>query len=149
MSETTPTPTPIAPVRPHRRRHLVLAALTFMAGLFLGIGVTFAVGHHLIRDRMRHPEKIPAHITARVKRDLNLTPEQTAKVAPIISLHFEQIRKIIDEGQPRVQEQFDLLDQEISAVLTDEQKPVWHKQLERLRHMGPPPLTPPPSPANP
>jgi hypothetical protein len=134
---------PLAPIRPRRRRAALLAALTFVIGLFLGAGLAIGVGKHIIHDRMRHPEKIPEHIFKRVKSELNLSPEQTTKVGEIIKLHFDQIRKIHDDGQPQVQEQFDQLEREVDAVLTDQQRPIWHRHLERLRNMGPPPFGPP------
>lgn len=144
MSQSAPvSTTPLVPARPRRRRALLLAGLTFIAGLFLGSGLTIALGKHIIRNRMAHPEKIPEHILARVKRELNLSPDQVAKIAPLIKQHFEQILKLRQENQPKIQEQFDQLDQEVSPLLTDQQKPLWHRHLDKLRHLGPPPFGPP------
>jgi len=133
----TPTSAPLVPIAPRRRRPIALAVLSGLGGLILGVGLTIVVGHAIIRNFIRHPEKVPERVINRVKHELNLTPEQTAQIAPIIKLHLDAIWKLRQDDQPRVHEQLDLLEQEVDPILTPPQREKWHHHMERFKEMPP------------
>jgi Spy/CpxP family protein refolding chaperone len=126
--------------------------LVFVAG---GISGAFIGGlyarHHLFA--LHHPELIGARMKERLRADLNLTPEQVAKISPVIDNTAVQLRQIRRETRRRVHEVLNDSHRQIAVNLTDEQRQKL-QQIEQ-RHRGwhrhhfhePPDESPSPSPS--
>jgi len=129
--------------------------LVFIAGCLTGgfVAATttrhffFAAGHHGISaQRMRD----------RLKSELNLTPEQMAKISPIIDKAAADLQQIRKDTGHRVRDVFSTTHNQIAADLTPEQRTKLEQMRERHRRMlhhphhrhGPPPpdVPPPPEP---
>ena len=124
-----------------------------LTGAFVAAATTrhylFAAGHHgITADRMRE----------RLKSELNLTPEQTAKISPILDKAAAQLQEIRKDTAHRVRDVFASTHNQISADLTPEQRTKLeqmrerhHRMLRRHHPHGPPPppgAPPPPAPDN-
>jgi hypothetical protein len=107
----------------------LLAFIIFVSGMIVGGGGLLIV---LVRFAQRRDEP-PAVVAARLKRQLGLSDEQTARVQEIVRTRQDAVHKIRDEVQPRFQEEIDLLEKQVADVLTDRQKRKWHAGVAALR----------------
>lgn len=106
--------------------------LVFVAGGMTGAFIVASQTHHLffwrsegtIGDRMRD----------RLRNQLRLTDEQTAKISPIIDKTATQLEAIRTESARRVHETFAEAHREIAADLTPEQRAKLQAIEERHRH---------------
>ncbi len=106
--------------------------LVFVAGGITGafIGGTYA-RHHFFE--LHHPERIASRMKERLRAELNLTPEQLAKISPIIDKTTIQLRDVRRDTGRRVHEIIADAHQQMSATLTDEQRQKLRQIEERHR----------------
>ena len=101
--------------------------LVFVAG---GISGAFLGGlyarHHLFA--LHHPERIAARMKEHLRAELNLTPEQVAKISPIVDNTAVQLRQIRRETGRRVHEIMLESHRQLAVNLTDEQR----QKLQRI-----------------
>jgi Spy/CpxP family protein refolding chaperone len=110
-------------------------------------GVFFAAMHaHNVFSEFHQPGLVAARTKERLKTELNLTPEQEAKIAPIVDKMATQLEEIRMETGRRVHQTFMDAHRDMAASLTDEQRAKLQKMEERHRsfHLmhgghGPPP----------
>ena len=95
--------------------------LVFVAGGITGafVGGTYAQ-HHFFE--VHHPERIGVRMKERLRAELNLTPEQLAKISPIIDKTTVQLRDIRRDTGRRVHEVIADAHQQMTGTLTDEQR---------------------------
>jgi Spy/CpxP family protein refolding chaperone len=106
--------------------------LVFVAGVISGafLGGMYAQ-HHFFR--LHHPELIGARMKERLRAELNLTPEQVAKISPIIDKAAMQLRDIRRETARRVHETIAEAHRQMAVNLTDEQRQKLQQIEERHR----------------
>jgi Spy/CpxP family protein refolding chaperone len=126
--------------------------LVFVAGVTTGgLLSTLHVRHHFLGPP--HSGAVSDRMRAHLQRALDLTPEQAAKIAPIVDATSAKLESIRVETAQRVRNAMDESEQQISPELTPEQQ----KKLQKLKqehhrilmhHGFTPPLPdgPPPSP---
>src|SRR5216117_4458317 len=106
--------------------------LVFIAG---GISGAFLGGlyarHHFLE--LHRPELIGARMKERLRAELNLTPEQVAKISPIIDKTAAQLRDIRRDTARRVHETIAEAHQQMATNLTDEQRQKLQQIQERHR----------------
>ena len=106
--------------------------------VFVARGVTGAfIGgsyarHHFFE--LHHPERIGGRMKERLRADLNLTPEQLAKISPIIDKTTTQLRDIRRDTRHRVREIIGDAHRQMGTELTDEQRQKLKQIEERHRH---------------
>jgi Spy/CpxP family protein refolding chaperone len=112
--------------------------LVFIAG---GISGAFLGGlyaqHHFLE--FHRPELIGARMKERLRAELNLTPEQVAKISPIIDKTALQLREIRRETAGHVHETIAEAHRQMAVNLTDEQRQKLQQIEERhrrWRHRG-------------
>ena len=95
--------------------------LVFVAGGITGafVGGSYA-RHHFFE--LHRPERIGAQIKDRLRAELNLTPEQVAKISPIIDKTALQLREIRRDTARRVHETIAEAHRQMAVNLTDEQR---------------------------
>jgi Spy/CpxP family protein refolding chaperone len=95
--------------------------LVFVAGGITGafVGGSYARYHFF---ELRHPERIAGRMKDRLRAELNLTPEQVAKISPIIDKTTAQLRDIRHETGRRVHEVIADAHRQMAATLTEEQQ---------------------------
>jgi Spy/CpxP family protein refolding chaperone len=95
--------------------------LVFVAGGITGafVGGSYARYHFF---ELRHPERIGGRMKDRLRAELNLTPEQVAKISPIIDKTTAQLRDIRHETGRRVHEVIADAHRQMAASLTEEQR---------------------------
>ena len=109
---------------------ILVVIVTFTAGVAVGV---FAA--HLVHVRGEHglptfPTKVMVN---RLDRRLDLTDRQRAQVEQIIRRHHAAIAAVRSSMQPRVRAELEQANDEITRILTPEQR----KKFERIKlHLG-------------
>jgi Spy/CpxP family protein refolding chaperone len=123
--------------------------LVFIAGGMTGV---FLGASHAHRSFMQwhNPGLFAERMRERLRVELKLTPEQVAKISPIIDKTAVQLEEIRSETGRRVHETFMQAHREMEANLTEEQRAKLQQIEARHRHWHgmhgphPPPDGPPP-----
>jgi Spy/CpxP family protein refolding chaperone len=124
--------------------------LVFVAG---GITGTFIGGSYARRHffELHRPERIGPEMKERLRAELDLTPEQLAKISPIIDKTAAQLRVIRRDTGQRVHQVMAEAHRQMSANLTDQQQQKLHqieeqhRQLHHHHHFHEPPHEMPPA----
>ena|SRR5215470_5948035 len=106
--------------------------LVFVAGGITGalLGGLYARHYFFAFHR---PELIGGRMKERLRAELNLTPEQVAKISPIIDKTAAQLRDIRRETAGRVHETIADAHKQMATILTDEQRQKLQRIEERHR----------------
>ena len=106
--------------------------LVFVAGGITGafVGGSYARYHFF---ELHHPERIGSRMKERLRAELNLTPEQLAKISPIIDKTTAQLRDIRRDTGRRVHEIIADAHHQMAVQLTDEQRQKLTQIEERHR----------------
>ncbi len=126
--------------------------LVFLAGAMTG--VFFAAMHaHSMSLEFHQPGLMATRTKDRLRGELKLTPEQEAKISPMVEQMSAQLEKIRIETGRRVHQTFLEAHRQMATILTDEQRKKL-LQMEEHHHgwhgphggHGPPPGGGPPPP---
>ena len=121
--------------RPKNLRMLLLSAVILVAGIVIGSAGTTL----LIRNNSHRPPRPGAasakRITDKLKDRLELSDEQFAKIEPIIKAHMDKLREIQQQARPQIEGEVNQMKEEISTLLTDDQKQKWEKHMKYLERI--------------
>jgi Spy/CpxP family protein refolding chaperone len=123
--------------------------LVFIAGGMTGAFIAASHSRHMFIVSHR-PELMAQRMRERLRHELKLTPEQLAKISPIIDKSTTQLEEIRMETGRRVHETFVQAHREMAANLTEEQRAklqqleARHRQWHGMHGSHPPPEGPPP-----
>ena len=106
--------------------------LVFVAGGIAGAALGGWYTRHLLFES-HHPARIGDRMKERLRTELRLTPEQVAKVSPIVDKTAAQLQDIRRDTGRRVHEIMTEAHKEIAANLTDEQRQKLQQIEERHR----------------
>ncbi len=110
--------------------------LVFVAGGITGVFVGGSYARHHFFE-LHRPERIGAQMKNKLRAELNLTPEQVAKISPIIDKTAAQLRVIRRETGQRVHQVLADAHRQMAVNLTDEQRQKLQQseeQHQRWRH---------------
>jgi Spy/CpxP family protein refolding chaperone len=128
----------------------------FVAGILVGGLVTLRWGKNFTQ-RLPGGEQFGPQLMERLVKQLDLTPDQQAKVKPIVDSATEELRQLRHTTQRTTASVLVRMQGDIAAVLTPDQKAKFDAQVsqarERIRHFmeerarrmkerGPPPAPP-------
>lgn len=122
--------------------------LVFVAGGITGAALGGLYARHLFFEFHR-PGRVGDRMKERLRAELSLTPEQVARVSPIVDKTAAKLQEIRRDTGRRVHEIMDEAHKEIAANLTDEQRQKLQQieeQHRRWRHRRGPHEFPPESP---
>jgi Spy/CpxP family protein refolding chaperone len=126
--------------------------LVFIAGGIAGAALGGLYARHLFVE-IHRPGSVGDRMKQRLRTELSLTPEQVAKVSPIVDKTAAQLQEIRRDTGRRVHEIMTEAHKEIAASLTDEQRQKLQQIEERHRRWhhrrGPHELAPKSPPATP
>ena len=118
-------------------------ALVFIAGFASGAFVTRVITRQIVRTVLSHPERLQPQIERRLTRSLRLDPHQQGELRRVLIRTRTELMDLRRDSQPRAQAIINRARQEISAVLTPEQRAGFEAFLDRY----PIPALSPPAPA--
>jgi len=121
-------------------RRVVMILLIFLGGAACGAAVaTMAVTHSRHHD-MQSPPAMSGHITARLAALLDLTDDQSRQVREIILRRHDALIDVRREIQPRLEAELAVLEEQIAAVLNEQQRVKWHAHAASVRAQWLPPI---------
>lgn len=142
MSDTQAAENKEPSARPRRRRHwlwsVLIGAAILICGIIIGACMALVVVRNRVIDLIQHPQKRTAAMVRRLDHALDLSEEQRKEVREVLKQHRSEFEKIRREVHPRIRNQIESLDRDISAVLDEEQKKKWDRYLTRLRRLWTP-----------
>lgn len=108
--------------------------LVFIAG---GVTGAFFGGHYARNHIFRAPHRgfLKERMGERLRVELKLTPEQVAKISPIIDKATEQLETIRTETARRVHDTMKQAHEDMAVTLTDGQREKLKKMEFRRRHL--------------
>jgi Spy/CpxP family protein refolding chaperone len=125
--------------------------LVFVAGAMTGFFGTFHLRHHFLGPP--HSGDVNERMREHLRRALDLTPEQSAKITPIVDATTAKLEAIRIESAQRVRVVMEESEKQIAPELSPEQQTklqALKKEHSRMmKHHGfiPGPDHPPPSPS--
>jgi len=96
----------------------LILAVIFVAGGFTGSALTMVFSGHF----MHPPDDMRQAWLGRLTRQLNLTPDQQARIEPILRDTADKVKKIHQEEFDKIRPILQASDDQIAAILTPEQK---------------------------
>jgi septal ring factor EnvC (AmiA/AmiB activator) len=136
--KTSPSATTARRTGRHWTWSVLIGAAILVCGIIIGVCLTLIVVRNRVIELIQHPEKRTEAMVARLDRALDLRDEQRAEIRDILQRHRSEFNEIRREVGPRVKNQIEALDRDISEVLTDEQRQKWDRYLKRLRRLWTP-----------
>ncbi|MHB8900235.1 MAG: hypothetical protein ACYC6Y_15910 [Thermoguttaceae bacterium] len=121
---------------------LFLYLVIFVSGGLVGAGGGLLIIRSGALFAVHHPEAMPARIVDRIDSSLSLSDPQRRQVESILRERQRAIQEIRVEFQPRVEEELDRLEADVSAVLDPVQREKWQRRIDYLRRTWLPPLPP-------
>ncbi len=116
----------------HRWRMAFFGVVILLAGIVIGgASMMILVPHKLIKPPPG-PEFESLRMMPPLRRDLDLTPEQADKIKPIMDKHIDKLNQIRMNARTEIGETLKQMNEDIAAILTDEQKQKWQQGLDRL-----------------
>ncbi len=106
--------------------------LAFLAGAVAGAFLAFHEGRQWHGSFGRHSHSVAERMRDRIKSQLDLTPEQMAKVAPILDRAVHELQQIRSETGAKVRQVMSETDQSLKPLLSEEQR----KKLARIEKEG-------------
>lgn len=123
----------------HRWRMAFFGVVILLAGIVIGGALMMILAPQMLMKPPPGPEFEPLRIIPPLRADLGLTDEQAEKIKPIMDKYMTKLNQLRTNARTEVGETLKQMNEEIAAVLTDEQKARWQSELNRLeRDLHPP-----------
>ena len=134
---------PLAAPPPRRRRRWLrwlLWAIVFGSGFVAGAGLTLIGVRKGVLESIHHPETMPKKVAERLRRPLQLSPEQMRRIEQIVAERQQVLLQIRVRVQPEVEAELDVIQREIAQVLDAKQRVKWEQLFGQLRRTWLPPM---------
>lgn len=130
---------PIAhlPKPPRAWLTLLMGGVLLISGMVIGAGGTTLLLKHRMGQPNSAPKQFSGRLLRRIERDLDLTEEQSEEVRSILELHREEMRTIRLQVGEKIDDSFEALKEEVSAVLSPEQVVIWEERNHKYRDRSP------------
>jgi Spy/CpxP family protein refolding chaperone len=99
----------------------LILAVIFVAGGFTGAALTMVLPGHFMHPT-GPPDDMRQAWLGRLTRQLNLTPDQQAKIEPILRDTADKVKKAHQEEFDKIRPILQASDDQIAAILTPEQQ---------------------------
>ena len=140
QTETTDNQTTHYMRRLHRRRMALFGLVILLAGSVIGAAsIMIAAPHHRLTRPLRPPEIAIKSLLPNLERCLHLTPEQREEIEPILQGHMQRLDDIRSNARSEIDETLGQMNEDITAVLSEQQKQIWQRRLQRLQRQFRPP----------
>ncbi|MBW8042513.1 MAG: hypothetical protein FVQ85_21305 [Planctomycetes bacterium] len=140
MNKVKPTKSPHDYLKQmHRWRMAFFGLVILLAGIVIGASSMSMISH---RRRPLHPpppEVATESLLDEMERSLHLTPKQREKIDPILQEHMQKLDNIRTDARSEINEILGQMNEGITAVLTEQQKQIWQRRLQRLQRQFRPP----------
>jgi len=111
---------------------ILLLAGIFIAGGVTGAFVMLRLGREMLARRPMPEQWAPLHMKRLVHR-LDLSPEQTEQIRPIVRRNMEEMNRLRNESMTETKRIFERMEREISDKLTPEQRTRFEQMNKEFR----------------
>jgi len=139
QTETTDSPTTHYMRRLHRRRIALFGLVILLAGSVIGAASIMIVAPHKLTRPPRPPEIAIEGLLPNLERCLHLTAEQRKNIKPILQMHMQKLDEIRADARAEIDETLGQMNEDVTAMLTEQQKQTWQWRLHRLQRQLRPP----------
>ena len=133
QNETTNNPAVSYTNKAHTWRMALFGLIILVAGVVIGGSSMLIFAPKKLIQPPPGPEFNSLRMIPPLSRDLGLDPEQAEKIKPILDKHMQKLSTIRIEARTEIGETLKQMNEEIAAILTDEQKQTWYHELDRLQ----------------
>ena len=119
--------------RLHRWRLAFFGTVILMAGIIIGAAVAMIINTASVADYPKGVEHINNRSLEKLKRQLQLSPEQSEQITEIFQDHMKALNAIRQKAKPQIASQMNSLYTEVRETLDDEQQQIWQKSIHQLR----------------
>ncbi len=123
----------------HRWRMAFFALVILLAGIVIGAASVIILLRPKPIGPSTGPEFVSEAMIRGLQRQLQLSPEQVEQVESILQKYMQKLHEIRMNARPQMAEQLRLMNEEISAVLTEQQRRIWQERLLPLQRQLRPP----------
>ena len=117
----------------HTWRMSFFGLIILVAGIAIGSSSMLIFAPKKLIQPPPGPEFRSLRMIPPLRRDLNLTPEQADKIKPILDEHMQKLAKIRIEARSEIAETLNQMNQEIAAILTEQQQQLWQREIDSLQ----------------
>jgi hypothetical protein len=117
----------------HFWRMAFFGLVILVAGIVIGGSSMLIFAPEKLLQPPPGPEFSILRMIQPLSRDLGLTPEQAEKIKPILDKYMQKLNTIRTETRTEVAGTLKQMNQDIAAILTDGQKQLWQREIERLQ----------------
>jgi len=132
MEQLDPSANPTAALRrTHRFRMAISGLVILVAGMTLGVAGTLLV----VKPNEPRPPDIDNAVVMMLMRfrgELNLSDEQVEQIETVLRDHFQQLEALRAEARPKIERVLQDMKNQISAILTEQQRADWQRLTDRL-----------------
>lgn len=117
----------------HTWRMAFFGLIILVAGIVIGGSLMLIFAPKKLIQPPPSPEFRTLRMIPPLRRDLGLDPEQAEKIKPVLDKYMQKLATIRIEARSEIAETLNQMNQEIAAILTDEQQQRWHREIDRLQ----------------
>jgi len=117
----------------HRWRMAFFGLAILLAGIVIGAASTLMLVRPHPIGWPDGPEFVSERMLRGLQHQLHLSSEQADEIESILQKYMRKLNDIRMDARPQIVEQLRLMNEEISAVLTEQQKQVWQDSLHQLQ----------------
>jgi hypothetical protein len=117
----------------HMWRMAFFGLIILIAGIVIGGSTMLILAPKKLIQPPPGPEFRSLRMIPPLSRDLGLAPEQAEKIKPILDKHMKKLDTIRTEARAEITETLKQMNQEIAAILTDEQQQRWQREIDQLQ----------------
>jgi TolA-binding protein len=104
-----------------------------IAGIVIGgASISIYITHRTTRPA-GGPEFNSLQVIPPLRRNLNLSQEQSDKIKPIIDGSMKKLQDIRENARTEIESTLQQMNKEISKILNDNQRQRWQRELDRLQ----------------
>jgi hypothetical protein len=133
-NETTNDPAVSYIKKAHFWRMAFSGLIILVAGIVIGGSSMLIFAPKKLIKPPAGPEFSSLRMIPPLRRDLGLTPEQAEKIQPILSEYMQKLNTIRTEARSEIAGTLKQMNQDIAAILTDGQKQLWQREIDRLQN---------------
>ena len=119
--------------RLHRWRLAFFGTIILIAGIIIGAAATTIISTASVTEIPKGIEHVNKRSLEKLKRQLQLSPEQSEQITVIFNDHMKALNAIREKAKPQIASQMNSLYTEVREILDDKQQQIWEKSIHRLR----------------
>ncbi len=123
--------------RLHRWRMAFFGLIILIAGLIIGAAAAVLVLPRTGVQRAASQERGHQMMLERIMPRLGLSAKQAEQIGPVLQKHMQRLEEIREQGRTQIAEELEAMDEDLSAVLTPDQRQRWHDLMRDLPGQSP------------